>query len=287
MIICLYVLLSFGVYAQKNSVAVEEIVAAENAFADFAVAKGTRAAFLEFAADEGLNYEGAFKNAKESWKKRSGNSPVLIDWRPAWADAAATGDIGYTTGPWSLHPKGAGSDPTLWGEYFTVWKKQPNGGWKWVIDVGVIHQKTEVPKNSWQSPRSFGKIISTTATADSWRKVENDFSASLAKNGLLKSYEKYLAEEVRLLRFGSFPLQGKKAALDFLSNKKTTIKTSILGGESIADFAYVYGEYEATADGKTEKGHFVRVWKLSPKGWQIAADIELPPQPPPQPPAND
>jgi ketosteroid isomerase-like protein len=280
-IFCLCVLFSAVIFGQTNSGTLSEVVAAENAFADFAAEKGTRAAFLEYAADNGLVFGAKFENAKEVWQKRNPASPVLLNWRPAWADVSAAGDIGYTTGPWSLHPKGAGSEAVAWGEYFTIWKKQPDGVWKWVLDVGIGHEAAEVPKNSWQSPRSpSGKGPSTAATADSWRTVETDLSQSLAKNGLQKSYEKYAAEQIRLLRHENFPLQGKKSALDFLSGKKAAIKTNVLGGESIADFAYAYGEYEAVAaDGKTEKGHFVRVWKLGPKGWQIAADIELPPPP--------
>jgi hypothetical protein len=92
--LCLFLSIATAVCAQSP---VEAIVAAENAFADFAAANGTRSAFLEFAADDGLVFGAKPENAKEVWSKRNPASPVLLNWRPVWADSAASGEIGYTS----------------------------------------------------------------------------------------------------------------------------------------------------------------------------------------------
>lgn len=55
-----------------------------------------------------------------------------ITWRPFKAEVAASGDLGYTLGYW----KYAGKDTTTYGNYYTIWKKQADGKWKFVVDGG-------------------------------------------------------------------------------------------------------------------------------------------------------
>ena len=51
-------------------------------------------------------------------------------------EAAASGDIGYTTGAYSLGMNGPDGKPmTDRGKYVTVFKKQADGSWKAVADI--------------------------------------------------------------------------------------------------------------------------------------------------------
>lgn len=60
-----------------------------------------------------------------------------IDWRPVIADAAQSGDLGYTIGTAEIHFTGKdGKIETRPGKYLTVWKKQKDGSWKVVADLG-------------------------------------------------------------------------------------------------------------------------------------------------------
>jgi ketosteroid isomerase-like protein len=62
---------------------------------------------------------------------------LTIDWRPVKADAAASGDLGYTIGTAEFRfPGKDGKLVTRPGKYLTVWKKQPGGQWKVVADLG-------------------------------------------------------------------------------------------------------------------------------------------------------
>jgi uncharacterized protein (TIGR02246 family) len=47
-------------------------------------------------------------------------------------------DTAYETGAWSYtyHPKG-GSEQRIGGRYVTLWRRQPDGGWKIWADMGV------------------------------------------------------------------------------------------------------------------------------------------------------
>ena len=260
-----------------RSGALERVVAAENNFADAAVKDGTRAAFLRFAADNGLVFTDKPENAKENWQKRPTNA-TFLDWRPSWADVSASGDLGYTTGTWAFSRTKAEA-PAAWGEYFTIWQKQPDGSWKFALDLGIGHDKADVIKNNWRSPVVAGKTPAGKSSADKWTTLETSFVDSMTKNGAGKTYEKLASDQVRLLIDGKMPFQGKIDALSHIANVE--IKTKPLGGGASSNMAYAYGEYDLKAvDGKTEKGFYARVWKLEAKGWRIAAEVRHPVPPP-------
>ena len=55
-----------------------------------------------------------------------------ISWQPVKAMAATSGDLGYTLGNWKYTSK----DTTMYGFYYTIWKKQTDGTWKFLVDGG-------------------------------------------------------------------------------------------------------------------------------------------------------
>ena len=58
-------------------------------------------------------------------------------WKPFAADVAKSGDLGYTLGTYELHTREADGRPvTRYGKYCSVWRKQADGTWKWVVDIG-------------------------------------------------------------------------------------------------------------------------------------------------------
>ena len=60
---------------------------------------------------------------------------VELVWWPLWAGIARSGDLGFTTGPYT-------ADGRPGGYYFTVWAKQPDGSWKWLFDGGPPSDQT-------------------------------------------------------------------------------------------------------------------------------------------------
>jgi ketosteroid isomerase-like protein len=58
-------------------------------------------------------------------------------WTPVYADMAASGDLGYTFGTYEFRSKDKDSKPTVeYGKYASIWKKQKDGTWKVVMDMG-------------------------------------------------------------------------------------------------------------------------------------------------------
>lgn len=263
--------------AAQNDSALNEVVAAEKAFAAMAAEKGTNPAFVEYAAPEGLVFTQKPVNVRDFYGKRPSNSSLLA-WSPNFAGISSTGELGFTTGNWSFHPKGKTDAPTAFGEFATVWKRQPDGKYRFVVDTGIQHAKYEteiVP----QTPFLAGKA-DKKSDSQNWQKLENDFADSLKKNGLVKTYDKLLAENSRLLRENHFPFVGRKEALRAVSIEKYSLNSKPINGELSGDFAYAYGEYELTDSvNKTERGYYLRVWKQTAKGWQIALDVLHPVKP--------
>src|SRR5438094_2662615 len=147
-LIVLTSVLIWSVSAQKQSERMQNrraLVEMEHAFAKAAATKGTRDAFLEFLADDGIIFQPGPVNGKKFWSERQPRNG-LLSWEPIFADVSRAGDLGYTTGPCEFRPNGPDDQPVAFGQYFTIWKKQTDGSWKAVLDRGVSSGKSFATK---------------------------------------------------------------------------------------------------------------------------------------------
>jgi len=61
-----------------------------------------------------------------------------LTWTPTDAIMGPSGDMGYTWGHFEGHSKDANGNPvSTSGRYMTIWRKQPDGAWKVVLDAGA------------------------------------------------------------------------------------------------------------------------------------------------------
>ena len=256
---------------------------AERSFARTSVQKGIRDSFLEFFADDGVNFTPAPGNAKEFYNKRPAASPVILDWSPVYADVAASGDLGYTTGPYTVTNK-ADNKVVAQGYYFSVWKKQADGNWKVMADIGIETPAFESnDKPNYQPPKNLNKKTFKTNLETEGSKLmetEKAFSKISAATEFQKLYLKLLGENARLHRNESFPFVGKNAIKSFILTNKLVwhyepMKMDIAQS---GDLAYVYGSYEMKVlennSLKNEKGFYLHVWKRISNGvWKMVAEI--------------
>ncbi len=250
----------------------EKVVETERSFARTAAEKNTRAAFLEFSAVDGIQFNPNPINSREFWKDRPA-APSLLAWTPQFADISSNGVIGYTTGPWEFRPKGKGDTPTSFGHYVTLWQKQLDGNFRFVLDIGISHPVVPLV-NSWTSPTDSGKELNENkvSAAD----ASTQFFEMADKSGLEKAYKAFAGEDIRLYREGKVPFIGKKNTLAELKKSKFKIKfakRSIFTGA--ADLAYLSNAY--TLFDKTgkevEKGNFLQIWKFRKGSWRIVLDL--------------
>ena len=115
----------------------EEILAAEAAFCKFAKERGVEAAFLEFAADDAVIcrttkvYKGK-DGIRKFYDHKDKNDQLT--WKPDFVGVSEAADMGYTYGEYDFSGLRAGTTLTDHGVFHTVWKKQKDGSWKFVLD---------------------------------------------------------------------------------------------------------------------------------------------------------
>jgi ketosteroid isomerase-like protein len=109
--------------------------------ADFAadVAKHGHDAFLTYFADDGVEVvDGGGFNTKDAMSKQQPWAEgTSLSWTPVKADMASSGDLGYTYGNYVFTARNKeGKLVTNYGKYTSIWKKQKDGQWKVVVDMG-------------------------------------------------------------------------------------------------------------------------------------------------------
>jgi len=67
-----------------------------------------------------------------------GDTTVALTWRPTEVEVSRGGNLGYTIGRWERTPRpGAAPGAAVRrGSYVTIWRKQGDGSWKVVLDIG-------------------------------------------------------------------------------------------------------------------------------------------------------
>lgn len=74
---------------------------------------------------------------REFYGRMFADPNLVIDWKPVLAEAAASGDLGMTIGEAEFRTKDKEGKPVSRpGKYLTVWKKQKDGSWKVIADLG-------------------------------------------------------------------------------------------------------------------------------------------------------
>jgi ketosteroid isomerase-like protein len=73
-----------------------------------------------------------------------GDTARILAWRPTTADVSNDGTLGYTIGTYNYHVRGRDSAATAsTGHYLTVWRRQADGSWKVLADIGTQHPKKQ------------------------------------------------------------------------------------------------------------------------------------------------
>ena len=103
------------------------------------VAQHGHAAFVTHFAEEGVEVVdgGGFDNKEAIRKQPPWPEGTSLTWTPVKAEMAASGDLGYTYGNYVYTAKNKdGKLVANYGKYTSIWKKQKDGQWKVVVDMG-------------------------------------------------------------------------------------------------------------------------------------------------------
>lgn len=236
----------------------------ERAFARRAAQVGVRDSFLEFFADDAIRFGEAPEPAKPFLQRVKAQPPSVVEllWEPRIGDVAASGELGWLSGPASRIVHGAEA-PVTELVYFSIWKRQPDGAFRVLIDQGI----------STPTAASFDATFTRVDASDRYAGAAADAQTKLAAAD--RASTPPLASDGRLYRDGMLPFVGDAARPR--QGAERTRRTTPLHAEAArsGDLGFTYGRYEQAPDG--EAGHYVRVWSRTRSGtWKVAVEVTAP-----------
>lgn len=247
------------------------VVSAEHAFAARAAKIGVSASFLEFMADGAIVFAPDPVNARAFYARRPpGKAPkeggVLLAWWPNFAGLARSGDLGFTTGPATIN----GGKPGVF--YFTVWARQPDGGWKWIYDGGIDADGSraagpEAPPVILPAgdavPLAASKAMIQVKTAEAALAARAQVDAAAA-------YQAVLTPDARVQGSPAGPATTPKAVGRELATRAAALEFTPLGGAAAqaGELAWTYGDVRWGA----RRGHYVRIWQRRAGAWKLVFD---------------
>lgn len=256
-----------------------EMVQTEQRFAGRALVVGWKQAFLEYFADNAVGFDGEQIAPARELFRRAPDPPKdrKLIWEPRYGDIAASGDLGYLTGPVRRIVPGQNHGRPSHSLYASVWKRQADGSFKVVMDMGV-----PTPGPVMFAP-GFTRAARTDlyarqTTTEAARRSLKDTDAALtnaARSGQAEAYRGHLAGDARFHRPDAMPVVGMEAVLSWLASQPPYASGESKFAETSAagDLGYTYGTYALKGD-QAARGFYVRVWTRTGDGvWRVALDV--------------
>ncbi len=134
----LLLIAGFTSCGDRNKISLsDEILNTEKSFEKLVNDSGLMAGFAGFAApDAVISRNGKLIRSRDSirlyYLAEQGKN-ITLKWTPEKIDVAASGDLAYTWGPY-VYTETDSVKHVYRGFFHTVWKKQPDGNWRFVYD---------------------------------------------------------------------------------------------------------------------------------------------------------
>ena len=114
----------------------------EDAFCAMAKEQGLNAAFSHFAAPDVAFIDTdprQFRGPAAVQERMGPDRPgVSLTWSALFTDVSDDGTLGYNYGRYESRSAGPDGKERIRGGFFlTIWKRQPDGSWKYVMDTGA------------------------------------------------------------------------------------------------------------------------------------------------------
>lgn len=271
------------------------MVEAERAFSRTSVEKGMRESFLEFFAEDGINFQPHPVKTREALLSRPAPSepqPFTLSWEPVYADISTSGDFGYTLGPFQITDRSPENRPPAHGVYFSVWRKQADGNWKVAIDAGIRTPGPWPDSGTGASDFRGAPIIAPEPYPDRaagesiLMSADREFLADANAVGITEAFRHRYVGRTRVHRNGFYPFVAPEPFVAYITNNVASMTWEPIGSfmATSGEIGYTYGSYEQKGkNGEVEKGYYVRVWRLGrDNAWKVVLDTThpLPPETP-------
>lgn len=251
------------------------LAAAESAFAAQSVRENMRSAFLSHFAGDGVFVRNGWVNANAYLGPRAA-PPIVLDWKPAYVETAASGEMGLSTGPWKLTSTAKPDAPPAYGQFVSVWKRAPGAPWKVAVDLGISQPEPALWSQPLEASSTFGRASPAAGSLDA---AEGAFARASQDNGSRAAYGRFASPRVRLYRDGSSPRLGREAALASIDDARIAWTVERSETARSGEFGYARGSFAAVSSPQKPLGYFMRVWRLEAGEWRIALDVINPASP--------
>jgi ketosteroid isomerase-like protein len=116
------------------------LIQTDRDFSAMSVRDGMFKAFLTYIAEDGviMRDNSLPSRGKESLKEYytgKSDTSFILSWEPVYEKISASGELGYTYGMWTN--TGKSTNQVSKGTYVTIWLKQDDGNWRFVLDTGT------------------------------------------------------------------------------------------------------------------------------------------------------
>jgi ketosteroid isomerase-like protein len=110
-------------------------------FSNYSKLYGVNKAILKYVADDGVllrtNHYPIVGIDKVKEFFQSPDTSFVLTWLPSFVDIAVSGELGYTYGLYKLQVIDENGQAVIYeGTYVSIWKKDKEGNWKFVLDTG-------------------------------------------------------------------------------------------------------------------------------------------------------
>ena len=249
-----------------------QMLGAESGFLN-AAEKEMKSAFLEYLAPDSILFRPQAINGHDYWNRKTDSAAEVLVRKTTYADIAANGLLGYTTGNWRLYKRGKSESDAVFGQYVTVWQKRPDGSYRAVLDMAITHDKLPFSETDRVQPVVGKKELNERGWSPA--DASMDFlRMSMSQARLGSAYEKYAGRDVRLLIEREPPILGKKNVVNETERYIAVKFPRKVALFQAADMAYTWNECKfANNDEGLEDGNCLHIWKLRNKKWWIVLGV--------------
>jgi ketosteroid isomerase-like protein len=264
------------------------MIATERAFSGRCGAVGVRASFMEYFTDSCIAFNPgpfAYTPFVKTLPPQPNPRAISLVWEPQCAGISASADLGFSSGPSIRKNTTDATVQEYHGMFLSVWRKQDNGEWKVVVDIGVQTPSAVSPMGADVTRILPAPVMNSGddqfhhEAGNELIRWENDLSARFLNERSSRSMGEMLDPSVQILRENAMPHIGIATVRASFDTARTWMAWTPMRAVASAanDLGYVYGRYVThhsdTPGDAVDSGYYLHIWRKDDAGkWKLVAD---------------
>ena len=245
----------------------QQIEDAERAFVQAVAQSGIAPGFRQFAAPDAVMFLPDPTFAIPALDHAHWAGELL--WRPQYVGVAPSGDMAFSVGPSLAKAVGKASG----GYYLSIWKRGPDGVWKFAVDHGV-----DMPASIFAGPVQPATVLALDAptsprSPEAIREADGALNVALVKSASA-AFAARMDDQAIVVRTNRPVAVGRKKAVALASEAPGVQEAYTLNGAVSSDgnLGYTYGRARWSTPSGPQMAYYVRVWRSGPQGWRLLVD---------------